>query len=67
MRRGKSTSTLHFTLQQGAIASGALLDIVFALLDAYLVSRWAIWFYIKSTGFDEKKRFNVGLHQIFLC
>jgi hypothetical protein len=49
MRRDKSTSTLHFSLQQGTIASGALLDIVFALFDAYLVRRWANWFYIKST------------------
>jgi hypothetical protein len=63
-RRDKSTSTLHFTLQQGAIASAALLDKVFALLDAYLARRWAICFYIKSTGFDVEFRFDVGLHQI---
>jgi hypothetical protein len=42
-----------------------LLDIIFALLDAYLARRWAIWFYIKSTGFDVEFRLDVGLHQIF--
>jgi hypothetical protein len=37
LRRDKSTSTLHFMLQQSAIASGALLGIVYALLGANLV------------------------------
>jgi hypothetical protein len=52
LRREKSTSTLHFMLRQCAIASGALVSIVFALLGAYLVGNWAIWFYIKSGQFD---------------
>jgi hypothetical protein len=63
MRRDTSTSTLDFTLQQGA-TSAALLEIVFALLDANLVRSWAIRFYVKSTGFDLEFRFDEGLHHI---
>jgi hypothetical protein len=34
------------------------LCIVYALLGTYLLRRWDIWFYIKSTRFDVEFRFD---------
>jgi hypothetical protein len=43
------------------------LCIVYALFGAYLVRRWAIWFYIKSGRFDvEFVEIDVGLHHFVL-
>jgi hypothetical protein len=57
MRCDKSTSNLCLTLQQGAIASGALCKYFLCIVGAYLVRRQAFCFYIKSGRFDVGQHF----------